>query len=674
MKKFLFLLIFFAPFFFTTSAFAAGCAGTGSCFWVGGTGNSSDTAHWATASGGATTGSIPTATDDCTFDSLSNATAYTYTVDAATACKSFVMGAPLTGAITWAGSSGLNVKGSMNLSGGTAGITRTYTGLITFSATSGTITINSNSVVLVGSITFNGAGGTFQLTSDFNVLSSGTTWTLTAGTFDANSRAVIMGGGASAVTIQGNATTFYDLTLNGGASKTGGFTFSNNPTVTHTFTISGNSVTNRALIQSNTIGTARTITAAAVSVSNADFQDITGAGAATWDLSLASGGSGDCGGNSMQALGIAAFTTATTSYWAASYGGNWSGTGTTLNWTPTQGGATTTNPGRVPLCQDDAKMNLVFGISKTVTADMPRLGKNIDWTGATWTTSLFFVSSINQAIYGSLTLINGLSYSDAVTNLTMRGRGSFTISCNGVLIDQNQFIITAPGGTYTLGSDFFTNQLLFITQGTFTVGASNYAISTGTMTIGGGTLTLGTATHLLTLAGTAWNFSSGVMNANTSTLKFTDTTNSTLFFSGGSGTFNNVWFNRGASTGSISLTGSNLFNDFKDTGTAAHSLLFTAGTTQTVSTFTVVGNGAGNEISINTVGMTTTHALTKTGGGTISSDFLNIQHSVATPSSTWYAGANSINNQGVSTVGSGWIFTVPPVISSTFNPMFFFAF
>jgi hypothetical protein len=57
--------------------------------------------------------------------------------------------------------------------------------------------------------------------------------------------------------------------------------------------------------------------------------------------------------------------------------------------------------------------------------------------------------------------------------------------------------------------------------------------------------------------------------------------------------------------------------------------------------------------------------LVKTGGGTISSDYLNIQHSVATPASTWYAGTHSTNNQGVSTAGSGWIFTDVPAAPST---------
>lgn len=57
----------------TQDGVAAGCTGTGNCFWVGGTGNFSSTAHWATTSGGATTGGLPGATDAVTFDASSGA-------------------------------------------------------------------------------------------------------------------------------------------------------------------------------------------------------------------------------------------------------------------------------------------------------------------------------------------------------------------------------------------------------------------------------------------------------------------------------------------------------------------------------------------------------------------------------------------------------------------------
>jgi len=77
-----------------------------------------------------------------------------------------------------------------------------------------------------------------------------------------------------------------------------------------------------------------------------DFKDITGAGAASWDMSAAAGYTGDCGGNSMKALGAAAFTTATTQHWTNANNGDWS---LNTNWTS-----------RVPLPQDSVIMDKAF--------------------------------------------------------------------------------------------------------------------------------------------------------------------------------------------------------------------------------------------------------------------------------------------------------------------------
>lgn len=157
------------------------------------------------------------------------------------------------------------------------------------------------------------------------------------------------------------------------------------------------------------------------------------------------------------------------------------------------------------------------------------------------------------------------------------------------------------------------------------------------------------------------NFSvigSGIVNAGTSTIKFTNTGNTSFTFNGNGKTFNNVWFSRGTSTGTITISGSNTFSNFKDDGTGTHSILFTVGTTQTVSTFTVSGT-SGHLISLDS---TTTGIYTLTSAsGIINCDYLNIQHCIATGGASWYAGANSTNNQAVATAGSGWIFTAVPL-------------
>lgn len=650
MKR-LFFTIFILVGFFGISHFAlaAGCAGTGNCYWIGGTGNANDTAHWATTDGGSTTGSVPTATDNCNFTANSSSAnaAYTFTVNASTLCLDFVMAGPGGGnKVTWAGSSALTISRNLNLSGGTSGITNTYTGDITMNATAGgTATLTSNGITYASNFTFNKVGATFQLVDGLTTTGN---FTLTAGTFDGgtNSQTVTLSGAQPILTVT-VLTTFYNLTITPAVAITGNslqIGGAGGTTVTNMFTVSdGATATNRVLISSDSTGTQRSITSASTTISNADFMDIKGLGAATWDLSGASGGSGDCGGNSMQALGTAAFTSATTQHWTNASSGNWSTSG---NWTS-----------RVPLCQDNVIMDKAFGTSQTVTADMPRLGASIDWTGATWTTALTWsISNVagvaSGMINGSLTLISGLTTA-GTGNPTLVGRGAYTITNNGVsILSGSGVTINAPTGTYTLGSNFTmgSTKTLTLTNGTFTAvnGGNNYIISVGLLSVNGiFTLTLGSATHLITGTGSVWSVQA-TFNANTSTIKITDTSNSAITFVGGGKTYNNVWFSRGASTGKNTINSSNTFNDFKDDGIAAHTDAFTSATTQTVRTFTVNGH-SGNLITINAVTAGSAWNLTST--NKVCVNFLSIKDITAKGAINFFAG-NSTNVSG----NTGWDF------------------
>ncbi len=216
--------------------------------------------------------------------------------------------------------------------------------------------------------------------------------------------------------------TFTNLTWNGTAAQTNALKFSQDQIITGTLTLNGNSNINRALICSNSDGSPRVISAGAVVAQYCDFMDIYGVGAATWNLTGSTGGAGDCGGNVMQALGSSAFTTAVDQHWQNASSGSWSNV---ANWTS-----------RIPLPQDNVFMDKVFGTSQTVTADMPRLGKSIDWTGATWTTALTFTTPSTQAIFGSMILISGLTWTANGANLDFYGRGSFSLKGNGVTINQ----------------------------------------------------------------------------------------------------------------------------------------------------------------------------------------------------------------------------------------------
>lgn len=579
-------------------------------FWVGGTGNwdASTTTHWSATSGGAGGASVPTTSDAVTFNGSSGGGTVTGT---ATMNMSTFTGDAFTGTFNTNGQT-LNCT-TFSITG-TA--TRTFTlgasaiNCTVWTATTTTgLTFNSNTstITMSGSGTFNGGGLTYA-----TVIITGITNTING------------------------ANTFTTLTRTGAANITSTFEFGANQTISGTLTINGNSTINRILVQSSTISTSRTLTAATVSVSYADFRDITGAGAGSWNLSAITGKSGDCGGNS----GIT-FTTSATQTWSGTSGGNWS----TNAWS-----------GRLPLPQDDVVINASFSASQIITADMRILGKSISFSGATGTPEL--TTSTDTSICGSLTLISGMILTASTQTLRFIGRGNYTLTSAGFtwakIIQFN-----ALGGTLTLQDDLSTTASISVVAGELITNGNDV---TGTFLSISSIGSINIANSILTSTGNGgfWNFSStgSVTSSTNSTIKFTNTTNTAINFIGGGQAYNNVWFSRGASTGSITISGSNTFNDFKDDGTAAHSILFTTGTTQTFTTFTVSGT-VGNLITINST-TTGTHALVKSGGGVISSDYLNIQHSVATPGSTWYAGTNSTNNQATATAGSGWIFTAPP--------------
>ncbi len=594
-------------------------------YWVGGAGNwdASDTTHWASSSGGAGGASVPTSADDVIFDTLSNATDYTCTVTATANCLSLTLGNPLAGALTFAGSSALNIYGNLTIG---AGITRTYSGTCTLRATSGTKIITSNGVAWT-SLTFNGSGGTFQLADQFE---TGGSLTLTAGSFDANGQTVLLSGIGTTHFITG-AFTFFNLTKGGTAG--GGIDFLSNITISGTFAITQ---TSRIYIKSNTTGTARTLTVATNSLQYADFRDITAGGAANWDLSAITGLSGDCGGNT----GIT-FTTSTTQ----------TNTGATGNWNDA-----TKWTSRVPLPQDDVVINTGSGV---ITGNVARLGRNINFTGFNGT----FTSSTLASIFGSLTLATGMTVTASAQTYTFEGRSTHTITSAGKSWAKS-FNIQAPGGTYTLQDNFVTSGALSVGHGTFD--ANDFDVSVSFVQGGTGTnaLIMGNGIWSCSANNNPW-FASAIdsITAEGSTIKITDTSNANITFTGGTGkTYNNVWFNRGASTGNITVSGSNTFNEFKDTGTAAHSILFAAASTQHITTWTVSGT-AGNLISISST-TTGIHTLVKDGGGIVSADYLDIEHSVATPADTWFAGNHSTDNQSETSPGSGWIFSASSASSS----------
>lgn len=616
-------------------------------YWFGGTGSwDSGTAHWSLNSGDSPSSPTtnPTATDDVVFDAASNATAYTVTVTASSVCANCTVGNPLAGVITWgSGAGSLAVSGNLVLA---AGMTMTWSGTLTMKQVGGTSTITSNGIALKGAIILNGSGTTFQLVDNLTLSALTSGFTLTAGTFDAatNSRTVTFTGAGVATITPTVALSFYNLThAPASPGKIAALTLKGDITVTNQFTTNeGATVTNRVLVQSSVKGTQRTITAAAVSISNADFLDIIGAGAASWDMSAATGGSGNCGNNSMKALGDAAFTTATnTTFVMPAASANWS---TVANWSV-----------RVPLPQDTALFG-ACGTAKVLTQDMPRTG-GIDFTSATWTTSFTFTMSTTCSVFGSFKLLTGMTLGAGTQTYTFEGRGNSYLDSAGLTFVKT-ISTDSVTGTLFLSSNLLigaTNQL-YIKTGTFSAvnGVNNYEITAGIFNIAtGATLTMGSGTH--TLLGTSGNVllvnASANITASTGTIKFTGALTEGITFSGGGKGYNNVWFSNGTSAQTITLTGANSFAEFKDDGTENHTIIFPNVTT-TVTSWNVNG-AAGKLITLARTGASGTWTISDS-SGTNTSSRLSISNSTATGGATWDVSDGTSTDGGGNT---GWVFS-----------------
>ena len=323
-----------------TSLFTVSALGR---YWVGGTGNWNDTAHWASSTGGLNGASVPTSISNVFFDANSfTAGGQTMTINVAASAKNITW-ANVANTPTWAGTFALNISGSMTLS---SGMTRTYTGALTFSATTLGNTIILAGKTLGSAVTFSGAGGEWIIQDTFITtgaitLAQGTlnannnnmtmsqvtssnsnprtitmgsgTWTLTGGstvwnfstvtnlTFNANTSSIIVNNTtATAKTFAGGGKTFYNFQLSGAGTGTttisssntfNNFTVTSAPkkvvftagttqTINGTMNVNGSSG-NLVTVRSSAVGSTYTINASSFSGSYVDIQNSIASGAAS---------------------------------------------------------------------------------------------------------------------------------------------------------------------------------------------------------------------------------------------------------------------------------------------------------------------------------------------------------------------------------------------------------
>lgn len=615
-------------------------------FWVGGTGNwdAADTTHWAATSGGAGGETVPTSSDTVTFDSNSGAGA-TVTITGATANTSSIT--INKSDLILLHNAGSTVTGTVTLTTGTLNTNGQICSWAGFSSSNS----NARSLTLGSStITISGTGTPWNLDGSNLTLSTGTaTVTLTgvdaamapcpnSSSWAIGSSIIFTGSGDHQIFVDGG--TLGNLTFTGTATKTDKIKFAGAKTIAGTFTINGNSAINRVLVYSSTLGTTRTITAATVTITNADFQDITGAGAGSWDLSAITGGSGDAGGNT----GIT-FTTATTQTWSGTSGGNYS----TNAWTT-----------RVPLLQDTASFAVAFSGGQTVTMDMPRIGTQ-DWSGASGSPTANYTT--NYSLYGSNTFISGMTVSGNVAHAFV-GRGSYSLTSGGKSFVGTATFNALSANTYTLQDAFAmsgTGTITLTTGGLNTNGFSVTCLIFNSNNSNTRSLTLGTST--INLGSTAltnvWEFSTSsnlTFSGKSSTINISSTSANTRIFSGSVLTYGTLEYDVAGSTGALRILGSNSFAAivFSDV-TNARTLEFAAGTTTTIrSASGWQVNGTSGKLMTVTSSSAATHTIT-CASGTISSDYLNVSYSIATGGARFFAGANSTDSLN----NTGWYFAAP---------------
>jgi hypothetical protein len=685
-------------------ASAVGCTGTGSCFWEGGTGNWSDTTKWCTTNTNpctGTTGGLPGSGDNCNFTSVSNATAYTVTLDQAATCKDMTWALPGTSGVpTFANAGfGVNIFGSLTLITGMS-VTAASGLTWTFQATTTGKTVTSNGVVFPAfvSITFNGSGGGWTL-QDAMSIDSGRTLTVSQGTLNTNAKTVTTG---FFVSTSGTRTlTLDNSTIN--ITGTSGTVWNINASGL-TFSATGSTIN----VNGGTANTSITIVPGSVTYNNFNITAVGAPGyqggstvknfsyTSTTDkrdnlnfsgtLTIAASGSLTIAGNSTvnrafvtaNVLGsqktISVPNTATVSLTnvdfqdIASAGtfGTWTGTSlgdclgnsgitfdpsVSLTWDTSKTGAQnwsgsnwlgTTN--RVPLPQDDVALPSL-SVATTITQDMPRMGRNINEANFNRTLAGGGVTTNN---FGNLTWGASSTFSGPNTH-AIGGRGTQTLTSNGKQLGFS-LTINAIGGSYTLQDDLTSTSTFNHQAGTFADGGHNLSginwSSPGALTravSGSGTWSFNTTT------GAPWTASgSGLTTTGfTGTMKFTGNVATSITFNGNGLVYPTIFWSNTASTGTLIITGANTFADIQTDSSTARTIQFPASTTTTVSAFSAKG-APSKQLTLNSSSAGTQATLR--GVAPIKTAYVRVQDILVQPKGCAGLGSTNVSNN------TGWKF------------------
>lgn len=329
----------------------------------------------------------------------------------------------------------------------------------------------------------------------------------------------------------------------------------------------------------------------------------------------------------------------------------WVGGGSDASWDATGD----TNWGTASNTQDDASVPgsgdaVIFdGVGtgdSASTLDADITVASVDFTG--YSNTLTHNSNTRLTVAGNFTFVSGMTYtrgSGFSSRIRITGTSSFT-SGGKVFADIN---INGVGITVTL-QDALTGhgQATFsITNGKWDT--NDQTVSTASFSSSNSNtreLDLGSTTFTLTAdSALRWNISTSTnmtMTPGTSTIQFTA---GNMDFNGGGLIYNN--FTMTSATGASDMIGSNTFNTV--TVSANNSTWnLTSGTTTTVTDLVMTGS-SGSEMTLQAKTADSIATITKSGGGTVEEDYLDVIDVTGTPSDTWFFGTNGSGDNA-----SGW--------------------
>jgi len=610
-------------------------------YWVGGSGtwDSSSTTHWSATSGGAAGASVPLSTDTVIFNTASGTGSYTVTYTATTAGVNTTINGPASGTLNF--NLGANFFGATTLRvGNLAQLVVFNTTVANYSIIATTFTIGVG-----GTLTLNGSTVSCGVITATGTINAGTSSITFSRTFTGNSKTFynVIFTSSSAGYLTGS-NTFNNLTITGntstgtsyGLSIGSGTTQIINGTLTVTSSTNITYRTYLGILSNDVSGTYATLTCAAVSLVNTDFYGVIING-------VAAPASGTNLGNIGNNTGIT-FPASKTVYWNLAGTQTWTATA----WATSSGGTPALN--NFPLPQDNVVFNDA-GSAGTVSLTGDAYVKNLSFASRTTAMTLNIVDLIlyvgGNSSFGTAATISSTNPGRLVfinsTGKTVTGNNGNLAALILANISSITLLSSISVGGY---EQLYSTASVDLNGQTLTANfdpSANSAAFSGNVTFNGGTL-ISTSYFI---ADTGASFTAGTGSG---TIRFTGSTGT--FFETGGATYNctiDYALTGGAGLEITSNSGDPTFDNITNSVSPA-VIQFSPYNTYTFNNFNLRG-AAGALVTITSGALDTQYTLSKS-SGTVTSNYLSIQDSVATGGAVWYAGGNSVNAGN----NTGWIF------------------